>query len=153
MNRFRDTARFILLSPEIICALLPFVVYTYMPALADVLIKQMKDGLGFGLGGVAIPLGMLAFNYKEGLDMLAPTGGRKVLLDWPDYPKLKARVVASFVWCVLGSVSALVAVLMVATDLLPRLAIAILVAGILASAAATATMGLARFAIREIIGE
>lgn len=143
----------ILISPEIICALLPFVAYTYLPSLADVLLKPMKDGLAFGLGATAIPLGMLAFNYKEGLDMLAPTGGRKALLDWPDYPRLKATVVTVFAWCALGTASVLIAVLMVATDSIPRLAVAILVAGILASAAATATMCLARFTIREIVGE
>lgn len=153
MNRFRDTVRFILLSPEIVCTILPLVAYTYCPSLADVLIKPMKDGLSFGLASIAIPLAMLAFNYKEGLDMLAPTGERKLLLDWPDYPHLKARVIASFIWCILGSIFALTAVLMVATDSFPRLAVAILAGGILASAAATATIALARFTIREIIGE
>lgn len=153
MNKFRDTVRFILISPEIVIALFPFLIFSYWPSVVDVLIKPMKEGFGFGLGAVAIPLGMLAFNYKEGLDMLAPTGGKKILLNWPDYPQLKARVVASFIWCTFGALSAFLAVWMVANDAHSRLGITILLAGILASAASTATIGLARFTIREIIGE
>jgi hypothetical protein len=153
VNKFRDTVRFTIISPEIVIALLPFLIFSYFPSVVDVLIKPMKEGFGFGLGAVAIPLGMLAFNYKEGLDMLAPTGGKKILLDWPDYPQLKARVVASFIWCIFGASGALLAVWMVASDTLPRLGITILIAGILASAVSTATIGLARFAIREVIGE
>lgn len=153
MNKFFDIVRLTFISPEIVVALLPFLAIFYFPSLFDVLIKPMKDGIGFGLGAVAIPLGMLAFNYKEGLDLLAPAGGKKILLEWPDYPLLKARVVATFVWCVFGAVSSLLAVWMVAIDAYPRLGITILIAGILASATSTATIGLARFAIREIIGE
>lgn len=153
MKRFVDAIRLVAVSPEAVLALIPFAIYAYVPALADVLIKPMKDGIGFGLAAVGIPLAMLAFNYKEGFELLSPSGGRRVLLEWPDYFMLKSRVVAALAWCTIGALGGIVAVWMVANDFLPRLAIAILVAGILAASASTATIALARFTSREILGE
>jgi hypothetical protein len=151
--KFLDTLRFIVISPELLMALSPFPVYVLLPELADVLIKPMKDSLMFGVAAATIPLAMLAFNYREGFELLSPTGARKVLLEWPDYPMFKARVLASFVWCVAGAAIGFVAVGMVATDSAPRLAVAYLVAGILAACASTATIALARIRARELLGE
>lgn len=151
--RLLDTFRFVVISPELLLALAPFAVYVHYPALADVLVKPMKEGMVFGLAATAIPLAMLAFNYKEGFDLLSPSGARKVLLKWPDYPMLKARVFASFIWCVAGTAAGFVAVWMVAIDSLPRMAVALLVAGILAASASTATIANARFMARELLGE
>lgn len=153
MKRFVDAIRLVAVSPEAVLALIPFAIHAYVPALADVLIKPMKDGIGFGLAAVGIPLAMLAFNYKEGFELLSPSGERRVLLEWPDYFMLKSRVVAALAWCTIGALGGIVAVWMVANDFLPRLAIAILVAGILAACASTATIALARFTSREILGE
>lgn len=153
MNKSVDIVRFTLLSPEVVVALLPLLAFYYCPSILDVLIKPMSEGIGFGLSAAALSLGMLAFNYKEGLDLLAPTGAKKILLDWPDYPQLKARVLGTFVWCICGAISSFLAVWMVATNNNSRLGVAILFSGLLVSAVATATMGLARFAIREVIGE
>lgn len=153
MNRFLDGLRHVFISPEIIGLTLPLAVYLYAPTLMDVLVKPMKDGIGFGLAATALPLAMLAFNYKECFDMLSLSGTRKVLIEWPDYPALKGRVLAAFVWCVLGGLTCMTAVWMVATDRTPQLGVAIMLGGVLASAIATATIGLARFALREILGE
>lgn len=153
MNRLIDAVRLVVVSPEMLMALIPFGIYAYAPTLADVLIKPMKEGLGFGLAAASLPLAMLAFNYKEGFDLLSPSGGRKVLLEWPDYPRLKARVIAAFAWCSSGALAGVIAVWMVANDFLSQLAIAILIAGILAASVATATIALARFTLREILGE
>lgn len=153
MNRLADTLRLILVSPEMVMALIPFGIYAYVPRLGDILIKPMKEGMGFGLAAAGLPLAMLAFNYKEGFELLSPSGGRKALLEWPDYPMLKARVVAALAWCTCGAIAGVIAVWMVANDFLPQLAIAILIAGILAASAATATIALARFKLREILGE
>lgn len=153
MNRLVDTTRFILVSPELLLTLIPFAIYAYLPAMADVLLKPMKESVGFGLAAAAIPLAMLAFNYKEGFGLLSPTGARKVLLEWPDYPMFKARVFASFVWCVAGAIAGFVAVWLAATDYHPRMGVVMLVAGILAASASTATIAIARFKARELLGE
>ena len=117
------------------------------------LVKPMKDSVGFGLAAVALPVAMLAFNYKESFEMLSLNGTRRVLLEWPDYPAIKGRVVAAFAWCVLGTLACMAAVWMVATDRMPQLGVAIMLGSLLAAAIATATIGLARFALREILGE
>lgn len=153
MKQFKDILRLTLISPELLAGCIPIAIYSFYPGLTEVILKPMKEGIGFGLGGVMIPLGLLGFCYKEGLDLLAPTGAKKIILEWPDYPMIKARVLAIFFWCLLGAFLALAAVVMVSMNSQPQLAIAILVAGILASATATATLGLARFRMREIIGE
>lgn len=153
MNRVIDWLRLTLVSPELIGFLLPLVGYSYEPLWMDVLVKPMKDSIGFGIGAVAIPLGMLAFNYKECFDMLSLTGKRKVLIEWPDYGALKRRVLAAFGWCVGGSLCCILAVWLIATDHLPQLGVAIMLGGLLAASASTATIGLARFALREILGE
>lgn len=148
-----DLLRFIVISPELAIALVPLAAYIYAPWLADVLVRPMKDGLAFGLAAAALPLGMLAFNYREGFELISPSGGRKALLEWPDYPMLKARLIAAFVWCIAGSLAGVIAVWMVATDTRPRLGATVLIAGIFVSAASAATVALARITAREILGE
>jgi hypothetical protein len=106
----------------------------------------------FGLAASALPLGMLAFNYKESLELLSPAGANKVVLDWPDYPMLKVRVVIALAWCGVAVVAGLFAVWMVANDSSVQLAVAILVGAILAASAATGSIALARFRIRELLG-
>ena len=153
MKRLLDITRAALISPEIVGAFLPLVAYLYAPTLADVLIKPMRENLAFGLAAAALPLAMLGFNYKESLDLLSPAGARKVLLEWPGYPMLKTRVVLALSWCAAGLLACLVAVWLVAVNWEPRLAVAILSGGVFAACAATATIGLARFRLREILGE
>jgi hypothetical protein len=148
-----DTMRYIFVSPELASVLVPFAIFTFHPELADVLVKPMKDGIVFGLTATALPLAMLAFNYEKGFDLLSPKGARKVLLEWPGYPMVKGRVIASFVWCVIGIAACLLGVWMVATDSLPRMGVAFLVAGILVASASTATIAIARIKVRELLGE
>ena len=85
--------------------------------------------------------------------MIDPSGLRAVLLEWPRYHMLKARVVASLVWCILGMGSVLAATWMAAADVAPLLAGAVLVSGVLAPAAAVATVALARYRIRELFSQ
>lgn len=153
MRRMADTFRQVFISPEMLMVLIPFGIYAYAPSAADVLVKLMRDGIGFGFGAVGLSLAMLAFNYKEGFALLSPAGNRKVLTEWPDYPMLKSRVIVALTWCACGALSGAVAVWMVASDHYPRLAVFILVAGVLAACASTASMALARFTSREILGE
>jgi hypothetical protein len=44
MRRLLDAIRFIILSPEMVAALLPFTIYAYSPGLADILVKPIKEG-------------------------------------------------------------------------------------------------------------
>jgi hypothetical protein len=152
MRRALDTARALVVSPEVAAALLPFAGYAYWPDLADVVAKPMREGLVFGFTAAALPLAMLAFNYRESHELLWPSESHKLLLEWPDYPMLRVRVLLAMTWCVMAIGAALAAVGMVAIDYHARLAVTILLAAILAAAAATASIGLARIRLREILG-
>jgi hypothetical protein len=151
MRRLVDGIRLLLLSPEMVAALLPFVAHLYMPDWASVLVKPMKEGPTFGLAAAGLALAAAAFCYREGGDILEPSGAKAVLLEWPGYFMLKARVVASLAWCVAGIGAALAATWMVASDVAPKLGAAVLVAGVLAAAVSAATVALARYRIRELL--
>ncbi len=153
MRRLADGLRLALLSPEVVAALAPLALLAYAPEWPSVLVKPMKEGLVFGLTAAGLVLAACAFCYKEGSDLIDPSGPKAVLLKWPHYYMLKARVLASLVWCVLGIGCALVATWMAAADVAPHAAGALLVSGVLAPAAAVGTVALARYRIRELFSQ
>jgi hypothetical protein len=153
MNWLADLLRAVFVSPELLFALLPFAIYTYEPTWADVLLKPMSDSISWGLSGAGLSIGMLAFSYKEGFDLLSLSGRRGVLIEWPEYPKLKARVLIAFGWCLIGTFTSICAAWMVAKAFHPFLGATLLISGLLSAATATATIALARFSIRELFGE
>jgi hypothetical protein len=153
MRRILDFFRLVFVSPELLLALLPIAVYIYSPTWADMLLKPMVEGVGWGLSAAGLSLAMLAFSHKEGFELLSLSGGRKVLIEWPDYPLLKMRIVIAFVWCLLGAFACLIATWMVAKNLQPLLGITLMISGLLSAAGATATIALARFSLRELLQE
>ena len=153
MNRFTDFLRSVFVSPELLFTLVPLAVYAYEPTWADMLLMPMSDSVGWGLSAAGLSIGMLAFSYKEGFELLSLNEGRKVLIEWPDYPKLKARVLGAFGWCLVGVFGCLVSVWMVAKNFYPLLGVTFLISGLIAAATASATIGLARFSLRELLGE
>ena len=153
MNRLTDFLRSVFVSPELLFALVPLAIYAYEPTWADMLLKPMSDSVGWGLSAAGLSIGMLAFSYKEGFGLLSLSGGRKVLIDWPDYPKLKMRVLGAFGWCLIGAFACVCATWMVAKAFHPLLGITLLISGMFAAATATATIALARFSLRELLGE
>lgn len=153
MSRFVDFVRSVFVSPELLFALVPFAIYAYEPTWADMLLKPMSDSVNWGLSAAGLSIGMLAFSYNKGFDLLSLTGARKVLIEWPDYPKLKVRVLVAFGWCLVGAIASIVAMWMVAKQFHSLFGITLLISGILSAATATATIALARFSLRELLGE
>lgn len=153
MRRTLDFLRLVFVSPELVLALLPIAIYTYTPDWADLLLAPMSDGLRWGLSAAGLSFAMLAFSYKESFELLSLSGGKKVLIDWPDYPKLKMRILVAFAWCLLGAVACVCATWMVAKSLQPLFGVTLMISGLLAAAASTATIALARFSLRELLGE
>ena len=153
MSRILDFFRLAFVSPELVLALLPIAVYAYAPDWADMLLKPMGDSVGWGLSAAGLPAAMLAFNYKESSELLSLSGGKKVLIEWPDYPRLKMRVLVALAWCLLGIFACFGATWMVAKNSLPLLGITFMISGLLSAAAATATIALAKFSLRELLGE
>lgn len=150
MTRYIDFLRAGVVSLELLFALVPLAIYVYEPAWADVLVKPMNDWIGWALG---LSLGMLAFSYKEGFDLLSLNGGRKVLIEWPDYPMIKVRVLLALGWCLVGVAACLISAWMIAKNLRPLLGVTLLISGLLSAATATATVALARFSLRELLRE
>jgi hypothetical protein len=151
MNRLADFLRAVFVSPELFFALVPLSIYAYEPTWADMLLKPMSDSVGWGLSAAGLSIAMLAFSYKEGFELLSLSGGRKVLIEWPDYPKLKIRVLIAFGWCLIGAFACVCATWMVVNAFHPLLGVTFLISGLLSAGAATATIALARFSLRELL--
>lgn len=152
MRRVLDLLRLLVLSPELFAVLACLIIQIYVPDWLNAVAKAMKDGLTFGLSGAGIALTALAFCYRQGDDILSPQGRLSVLLEWPDYFMLKARVIAALTWCVAGIGASLVATWMVASGRAAQWASMILVAGVLVASISVATTALARYRIRELFG-
>lgn len=151
MRRLSDGLRLVLVSPELVGVLAPWALLAFVPDWPSVMAKPMSEGVGFGLTAAGLLLAACAFCYKEGGELIDPSGPRAVLLEWPDYHMLKARVVASLVWCVLGIGCVLAATWMAAAAVGTHVAGALLSSGVLAAAAAVGTVALARYRIRELL--
>jgi len=151
VRRVSDLLRLLVLSPELLAVLACLAIQTYVPDWLSVVTKVRKDGLTFGLSGAGIALAALAFCYRQGDDILSPTGRLTVLLEWPDYFMLKSRVIAALTWCVVGIGACLTATWMVADGKTVQWASVILVAGILVAGMAVASIALARYRIRELL--
>jgi hypothetical protein len=123
MSKFVDFLRSVFVSPELLIALVPVAIYAYEPTWADMLLKPMSDSVDWGLSAAGLSIGMLAFSYKMGFDLLSLSGGRKVLIEWPDYPKLKVRVLVAFGWCLMGAIASIFAMWMVAKECHPLLGV------------------------------
>jgi len=151
MKRFLDVVRSLVLSLEVVALMIVVGVQLYAPDTFSPLMKPMKEGLGFGLGAATLALGALAFSYKEGSDILDPSGGKHVLLEWPGYFMLKSRILAAFCWCGIGIGAILVATWAVAIDVRTQHAAALLVGGVFVSAIAAASVAIARLRVRELL--
>ncbi len=77
---------------------------------------------------------------------------RKVILEWPDYWMLKSRVVLALSFCALAFVIGLGGLYWIA-EKESSLGAALMLSGWLSSAAVLATVSLARWRIRELLGE
>jgi hypothetical protein len=152
MNRVLEFLRAVIISPEMLAGCLPFMVSSYWPEPANFAAQQLASDTKWAIGIAAIPIGLLAATYAFGSDALSPTGHKKALLDWPDYWKLKMRIVVAFGYCLLGFAFIVCGVYLVAHES-PVWGANLAIAGVLCAAAALASVALARLNIREIIPE
>jgi hypothetical protein len=133
-----------------VAAGLPFVVSFYWPEPATFVGQQLASDNKWALATATIPLGLLATTYAFGTDILSSSGANKVLLSWPEYWKLKMRVLVALGFCLVGFVGGMLGVYLVLHQNLVWGA-TITVAGMLLSASALASVALAKWAIREIL--
>ena len=150
--RILDLIRAVLISPEVLVGLIPFLLLAYWPEPAVFLTEQIAGDLKWGFGAVMAPITFMAVAYQLGSDVLSPQGTRRALLDWPDYPMLKGRVLLTLATCIVGALLAGVGLYMVARSK-SVFGSTLILAGVLASATSLATVALAKWKIREIVRE
>jgi hypothetical protein len=102
MKAIIEVLRAVFISPEIVAGSLPFVLSFYWSEPATFTVEQLASDAMWVVGTAAIPLTLLAATYSFGSEILSPSGPKKVLLSWPDYWKLKMRVVVALGFCFLG---------------------------------------------------
>lgn len=152
MNRPIDIIRSALISPEMLCLILPIGIWTYWPAPFQFVTTQVYADFKWGVGAALVPAGFFATSYKLGTDVLSPHGARKVLLEWPDYWMLKNRVIMAVIFCGFAVCVVFFSLYLIAESK-TSLGAALLFSSWLSAFSALCSVGLARWKIREILGE
>jgi hypothetical protein len=152
MKRLWDVARATLISPEVIAGLLPFVLLAYWPEPAVFFTEQFGGDIKWALGAATIPAGFFVATYQLGGDVISPHGKRRLILERPDYPMLKTRILLALVVCGFGFLLGLVGLYILGKYNLP-IGTTLIVSGLLSSATSLATVGLAKWKIRELFRE
>jgi hypothetical protein len=150
MKMVIEIFRAVFISPEAVAASLPFAILLYSSEPATFAAQQLASDIKWAIGTAVIPLGMLVTTYAFGSEILSPSGVKKALLVWPDYWKLKMRIVIALGFCLLGFIFVICGVYMVAHQNLVWGATNV-IAGLLSAASALASVALAKWNIREIL--
>lgn len=152
MMKLIEFLRVVFISPEMVASGLPFVISFYWPEPATFVGQQFVSDAKWAFGAATIPLGLLATTYAFGTDILSPSGVKKAVLLWPEYWKLKMRVIVALGFCLLGFIYGMLGVYLVLHQNLVWGA-TIVIAGLFLSAASLASVALAKWAIREILSD
>ena len=152
MKRILDLFRATLISPEIVALLFVSAVLVYWPEPALFFTQQFVADIKWAFGAAVLPVGFLVASYQIGGEILSPQGTRRLLLDWPDYPMLKSRVVLALIFCCVG-----LALGMAGAFLVGRyksvVGTALIFSGVLLSATSLSTVALAKWRVRELLRE
>lgn len=110
MNKRRDVLRFVIISPEAASVLIVALAAIYWPQPFLHFVKLLQtDDSKIALSIIGIPFAMLYRAYKLCFDILNPSEHKKVLIKWPDYWHLKARIIFNLSVCLLNVVVSLAA--------------------------------------------
>ena len=150
MKIISEVLRAVFISPEIVAGSLPFLISFYWSEPATFAAQQLASDTKWALGMAAIPLTLLAASYAFGSEILSPSGTKKILLSWPDYWKLKMRILVALGFCLLGFAFVLCGAYMVPHQS-PIWGATIAMSGLFTAAAALASVALAKWSIREIL--
>ena len=109
MNRIIDILRMVTVSPEIMIGCFIWGCYCWYPQIfMDFLPIFSSDDQWKLPALVAVPIALLAAAYNIGSDILSPQGKRVVILDWPDYWRLKIRVIWCLTICLISVVATII---------------------------------------------
>lgn len=149
MKRIAEVLRVVFISPEFLAGSIPFAISSYWPEPANFAAQLLASDTKWALGMAAIPIGLLVGTYGFASDVLSLSGAKKAILAWPDYWKLKMRVLVALGYCIVGFGFVIGGVYSVAHHRLVWGATTA-ISGALCAAGAIASVALARWTIREI---
>ncbi|MCE2723604.1 MAG: hypothetical protein ACK5YU_00710 [Burkholderiales bacterium] len=152
MRTFLDYLRLLLVSPELLTLVAMAGLFVWLPEPFELVTSLIVSDIRWAVGAAGMPLGLLAISYTFSTDLLSPQGKRLLLLDWPDYPMLKRRVLFTLGACSLGFLLVVAGLFLVAKHKLSE-GTALIAAGISCSAVSLATIALAKWSARELLRE
>lgn len=108
MRYFVEFLRALIVSPEILCTLIILVLAKYEPTLMAAVGDKVKSDQEIWKFLPAIPFAVLAWALPQSKEILFPSkSSNRLLLDWPDYWKLKTRVIVSLLLILICIVASL----------------------------------------------
>ena len=153
MGKILDIIRMIVISPELLTGIgLTAVFYSNNKA-SSFVFSILKSEQNWHIAAVlGVPAALLIACYKIGSELLSPQGKRRVILEWPEYWRLKYRVVYCLVLCLLASIVSLLGFYLVHEQHSVNGAVAMVIAWSV-STIALFSLALAKWKAREILGE
>jgi hypothetical protein len=110
MRQILEFLRVIIISPEIIIILSIIATSVYYPNIFTLIGFKVKSDQELWKFLPAIPLTIFAWAIAQAKDILFPSGSssNRILLDWPEYWKLKIRVIISLLLILLSVFASLI---------------------------------------------
>ena len=152
MKRALDFVRAVIISPEVIAGLIPIAVYSIWTEPANLVASEITRDVKWGIGLTIAPVTFGIAAYTLGTEVLSPHGTRRIMLDWPDYPMLKSRVLITLGFCACGVLLGLGG-LYVTVQQKSAFGATMLFSVLFSSGVSLVTLGLAKWKIREIFRE
>lgn len=110
MKKIKDAIRFVVVSPEVLSALLVMLIAYKWPEVINFFVKfvTVTDTSSMAII-VGVPLAMLIGGYKLGFDVLNPPEYKRALKLWPGYWMMKNRIIFSWLLGTMGLLGTIVA--------------------------------------------
>ena len=152
MMRLLETLRIIIVSFETLFVLIVVAIYLYFPEIFIAIGNHFKSNNDIWKFIPSIPIILCGFSVRYSWKILMPLSGssNRTLYEWPNYWKLKYRVIMSIVICSICVLSTVY--IWIFNSSLSALTIGtIFIASIIISLTATFIQLLAAFRVRELM--
>ena len=150
-NRTIEYARIAFISPELIAVLVVFLFWLTTPRFfarfAELVITAEFGSLLTLLG---VPCAILFTVYRLGFETLNPPEKKDILVKWPEYWKLKVRIIISLISAILALVGAWLGWYLIDSGRIPGGSL-LTVASLALGATTVASVAFARLELRDIL--
>lgn len=153
MKRMLDILRLTIVSPELLAIFAAVAISLLAEDLVQFLAALFANDSKTALAAAFAPVIPLVGCYKVGTKVLAPKGKHKLLLDWPDYPMLKSRIIAACAWCLVATIATVIGVIYCMMHKGSTLGASLVIAGLFVSATCAVSVHLAQWNFKEILKE